>query len=37
VLAPLVMHSALALAVASFALMAAGLVAWSWVKRQVTA
>ncbi|MBI5719064.1 MAG: multidrug effflux MFS transporter [Burkholderiales bacterium] len=37
VLAPLVMHSALALALASFALMAAGLLAWSWVKRQVTA
>ncbi len=37
VLAPLVMHSGLALALASFALMAAGLLAWTWVKRQVTA
>jgi len=37
VLAPLVMHSALGLALASFGLMAAGLLAWTWVKRQVTA
>lgn len=36
VLAPLVMHSALGLALASFGLMAAGLLAWTWVKRQVT-
>jgi DHA1 family bicyclomycin/chloramphenicol resistance-like MFS transporter len=36
VLAPLVMHSALGLAVASFGLMAMGLLAWTWVKRQVT-
>ncbi len=36
VLAPLVMHSALGLAMASLGLMAVGLVAWSWVKRQVT-
>ncbi len=31
-IAPLVMHSAVALAVASFGLMAVGLVAWLWVK-----
>jgi len=31
-LAPWVMHSGLALAVASFALLLAGLLAWSWVK-----
>jgi DHA1 family bicyclomycin/chloramphenicol resistance-like MFS transporter len=37
VLAPLVMHSALGLALASFALMAAGLLAWTWVKGQVAA
>ena len=37
VLAPLVMHSALGLAVASFCLMATGLLSWTWVKRQVTA
>jgi DHA1 family bicyclomycin/chloramphenicol resistance-like MFS transporter len=36
VLAPLVMHSALALAVASFGLLAIGLLAWAWVRRQVT-
>ncbi|MBL8348206.1 MAG: multidrug effflux MFS transporter [Rubrivivax sp.] len=36
VLAPLVMHSALGLALASFGLMATGLLAWTWVKRQVT-
>ncbi len=36
VLAPLVMHSALALALASLGLMLTGLVAWNWVKRQVT-
>jgi DHA1 family bicyclomycin/chloramphenicol resistance-like MFS transporter len=32
VVAPLVMHSALALALASFALMAIGIGAWLWVK-----
>lgn len=36
VLAPWVMHSPLALAVAALALMGVGLAAWSWVKRQVT-
>jgi len=36
VLAPLVMHSTLGLALASFGLMATGLLAWTWVKRQVT-
>jgi DHA1 family bicyclomycin/chloramphenicol resistance-like MFS transporter len=35
-LVPLVMHSTLALAVASAALMMVGLVAWIWVKPQVT-
>jgi len=35
-LAPAVMHSAAGLAWAALGLMAAGLVAWSWVKRQVT-
>jgi DHA1 family bicyclomycin/chloramphenicol resistance-like MFS transporter len=34
-LVPLVMHSALALAVASAALMGVGVVAWSWVKRRL--
>jgi DHA1 family bicyclomycin/chloramphenicol resistance-like MFS transporter len=33
VLAPLVMHSTVALALASFALMCVGLVAWVWVRR----
>ncbi len=33
VVAPLVMHSTVALAVASMALMAVGLVAWRWLKR----
>jgi DHA1 family bicyclomycin/chloramphenicol resistance-like MFS transporter len=33
VLAPLVMHSTLALALASFGLMCVGLVAWVWVRR----
>jgi DHA1 family bicyclomycin/chloramphenicol resistance-like MFS transporter len=37
VLAPLVMHSALGLACASLALMVMGLLAWTWVKRKVTA
>ena len=32
VVSPLVMHSALALAVTSFALMAIGIAAWLWVK-----
>ena len=36
VLAPLVMHSALGLALASLALLVMGLVAWTWVKRQVS-
>ena len=35
-LAPLVMHSALGLALASLALLVMGLVAWTWVKRQVS-
>jgi MFS transporter, DHA1 family, multidrug resistance protein len=35
VLAPLVMHSAFGLALASLGLMLAGLVAWSWVKRRL--
>jgi DHA1 family bicyclomycin/chloramphenicol resistance-like MFS transporter len=34
VLAPLVMHSTLALALASFGLMCVGLVAWVWVRRR---
>ena len=33
VLAPLVMHSTLALALAAAALMGVGLVAWGWVRR----
>jgi DHA1 family bicyclomycin/chloramphenicol resistance-like MFS transporter len=33
VLAPLVMHSTLALALAAAALMSVGLVAWGWVRR----
>ena len=37
VLAPLVMHSTLALAVASMALMSIGLVAWLWVKPRLVA
>ena len=36
VLAPLVMHSVQGLAWAALGLMALGLLAWSWVKRQVT-
>ncbi|MCW5632990.1 MAG: multidrug effflux MFS transporter [Rubrivivax sp.] len=36
VLAPLVMHSAVGLAVASAGLMLTGLLAWTWVKRRVT-
>jgi DHA1 family bicyclomycin/chloramphenicol resistance-like MFS transporter len=35
VLAPLVMHSPLALAVAALALGATGLVGWTWVKGRV--
>ncbi len=35
VIAPLVMHSALALALASSAFLGIGLLAWSWVKRRV--
>jgi len=35
VLAPLVMHSPLALAVAALALGATGLAGWTWVKRRV--
>ena len=35
VIAPLVMHSTLALALASAAFLAVGLVAWQWVKRHV--
>ena len=35
-LVPLVMHSTIALAVTSLALMAAGLLAWIWVKPRVT-
>ena len=35
VLAPAVMHSALGLAVAALALMASGLLAWTWVKRRL--
>jgi DHA1 family bicyclomycin/chloramphenicol resistance-like MFS transporter len=35
VIAPLVMHSALGLAVASLGLMLAGLLAWTWVKRRI--
>jgi len=35
VLAPLVMHSTAALALASCGLMAVGLIAWTWVKRRV--
>jgi MFS transporter, DHA1 family, multidrug resistance protein len=34
VLAPLVMHSTLGLALASFGLMSVGLIAWAWVRRQ---
>jgi DHA1 family bicyclomycin/chloramphenicol resistance-like MFS transporter len=34
-LVPLVMHSTHALALASMALMAIGLVAWLWVKREI--
>ena len=34
-LAPLVMHSTVALAVASMGLMSVGLVAWLWVKPQM--
>ena len=34
VLAPLVMHSTVALALASFGLMSVGLVAWVWVRRR---
>ncbi len=37
VLVPLVMHSPMALAVASAALMLVGLVSWTWVKRRVAA
>ncbi|WP_431101996.1 multidrug effflux MFS transporter [Roseateles noduli] len=37
VLVPLVMHSMLALAVTSAAMMCIGLVAWTWVKREVSA
>jgi DHA1 family bicyclomycin/chloramphenicol resistance-like MFS transporter len=37
VLAPLVMHSAVGLALASFGLMATGLIAWTWVKRRLPA
>jgi len=37
VLAPLVMHSALGLALASAGLMSIGVVAWLWVKPQVQA
>ena len=33
VVAPLVMHSTLALALASFGLMSVGMLAWIWVKR----
>jgi DHA1 family bicyclomycin/chloramphenicol resistance-like MFS transporter len=36
VLVPLVMHSPLALALASAVLLAIGLVAWQWVRRQVS-
>lgn len=36
VIAPLVMHSAVALAVASLLMMSIGLVAWIWVKPRVT-
>ena len=36
VLAPLVMHSAIALAVTSLALMAVGLLAWIWVQSRVS-
>jgi MFS transporter, DHA1 family, multidrug resistance protein len=36
VLAPLVMHSTLAMALASAALLSVGFVAWQWVRRQVT-
>jgi DHA1 family bicyclomycin/chloramphenicol resistance-like MFS transporter len=36
VLAPLVMHSAIGLALASAGLMLTGLLAWTWVKRRVT-
>jgi DHA1 family bicyclomycin/chloramphenicol resistance-like MFS transporter len=35
VIAPLVMHSTLALAVASFLMMNVGLVAWLWVRRRL--
>ena len=35
VLAPLVMHSPLALALASLALGATGLLGWTWVKRRL--
>ncbi|NRF71544.1 multidrug effflux MFS transporter [Aquincola sp. S2] len=34
VIAPLVMHSTVALSVASFALMSVGLIAWTWVRRR---
>jgi MFS transporter, DHA1 family, multidrug resistance protein len=36
VIAPLVMHSTVALAFASLAMMSIGLVAWTWVKRDVS-
>jgi DHA1 family bicyclomycin/chloramphenicol resistance-like MFS transporter len=35
VLAPLVMHSTLALALTSAGFLTVGLVAWQWVKRRV--
>ena len=34
-IAPLVMHSTLALAIASFLMMNVGLVAWLWVRRRL--
>jgi len=36
VIAPLVMHSTMMLAVASAVMLSIGLVAWQWVRRQVS-